>query len=1170
VNWITIASGASGSGSGAVSYTVAANTGTSSRSGTLTVAGQTFTVTQAAGASGPQPAINAGGVVNAADYTANFAPGIIFSTFGKNLASGTRAATSVPLPASLDGVSVEVIDGSRTLVAPLFFVSAEQINAQLPFDISGTSVQMRVRTAQGVSNAQTIDILARAPRLFTKTLDGHGEAIVVHADYTLVTADNPAAPLEMLVLYLTGLGAVSPSIAAGQAGGDGTAGRPLNLVKDEVQVEVNGNPAVVYFAGLAPYFVGLYQINFQVPEDTPQRMAVITVRAGGQESQFAVGFTCDRKWQAVASASIGTGGGVLTAGQLTLTVPAGGLASSSEIKVAQAPAETAPQPDRGSPLYRITGLPATTSAPITVSIVAAGPVSSNDTYIVVEEPYGGEMFLKAKVEGNRATVTLPPRQAVPLALAAKSPSSRALVESAPRFSQELSPEASGILVFVLLNVRTKLSPNEMFEVFYTTGSLVGDAQASDIGRVLENAVYKLGNSGFFSGEYMPWAYRQVPVSIGKSSDLLEPWGSVRRSSWNGETSLRLDYEYIQTARSWTKVAPGADLLQAWAGHLVFHLMLHLRDPKVPFTRHPWLWMDEAVAAWFEHEMAGVSNYVPIFWLGGVGDSSRPWWDLQSTGLEFPPLESPPIEGPFRNSEAEEIWRMAFEGQFHVRAHGCWASTFIHYLNARRAETWLGFLYLLRGPAGVGPSPVEALQSYGVNFGAQWVSFWEEFAGGLFYGSGGVRKNPGPAFDLVSDRFSSEPRVALGGEKAQTRTISRLWVAPDLSATAYYVVMPDSWPKKSTLTVSATGAGAVVVIREIVRGKINSPSGDIPDKIGAQIGGASSKVTIELDTFTPGRDLLVVVVNPRAVKPFRSTTPVVIEFALKAETGGAACTNDQYKISPTSASIAADGGSGSVTVTAPSGCAWTAASNANWITITSGVPGAGNGTVQYSVAANTSTSSRTGTLTIAGQTFTVTQAGAAPPPPGVPAWLKDLSKASVRFWNIPFDCTCSACSVANVVAVVSWSYATTEAPAADWKRLTWNGLTFSLDATYRPPNVPGATIRIEISGTLSADFKVLETLRIKTTVTSVFSTYYTVSQVEVIAQLIPVTSFQENQVSFALSKALYNATPSQYVTNAVATYTTTYGGGGSCTQKPDWSRFRSDWSPDSPIEVNLSK
>ena len=76
--------------------------------------------------------------------------------------------------------------------------------------------------------------------------------------------------------------------------------------------------------------------------------------------------------------------------------------------------------------------------------------------------------------------------------------------------------------------------------------------------------------------------------------------------------------------------------------------------------------------------------------------------------------------------------------------------------------------------------------------------------------------------------------------------------------------------------------------------------------------------------------------------------------------------------PTSASVSASGGSGSVGVTAGAGCAWTAAGNVAWITVTpSG--GTGTGTVSYSVAANTGTA-RTGTVTIAGQTFTVNQAG----------------------------------------------------------------------------------------------------------------------------------------------------------------------------------------------------
>jgi hypothetical protein len=87
--------------------------------------------------------------------------------------------------------------------------------------------------------------------------------------------------------------------------------------------------------------------------------------------------------------------------------------------------------------------------------------------------------------------------------------------------------------------------------------------------------------------------------------------------------------------------------------------------------------------------------------------------------------------------------------------------------------------------------------------------------------------------------------------------------------------------------------------------------------------------------------------------------------------GITCT---YSISPTSQSFSSSGGTGSVNVTAESGCSWSATSNDGWITITSGSSGSGNGAVDYSVASNSSASLRTGTITIAGKTFTVTQSG----------------------------------------------------------------------------------------------------------------------------------------------------------------------------------------------------
>ena len=89
--------------------------------------------------------------------------------------------------------------------------------------------------------------------------------------------------------------------------------------------------------------------------------------------------------------------------------------------------------------------------------------------------------------------------------------------------------------------------------------------------------------------------------------------------------------------------------------------------------------------------------------------------------------------------------------------------------------------------------------------------------------------------------------------------------------------------------------------------------------------------------------------------------------------GAACS---YSISPTSVAVGAATATGSLTVTADAGCAWTATSNASWISITSGASGSGSGAVGYSVAANTGTTSRTGTLSVAGKTFTVSQAAAS--------------------------------------------------------------------------------------------------------------------------------------------------------------------------------------------------
>ena len=105
---------------------------------------------------------------------------------------------------------------------------------------------------------------------------------------------------------------------------------------------------------------------------------------------------------------------------------------------------------------------------------------------------------------------------------------------------------------------------------------------------------------------------------------------------------------------------------------------------------------------------------------------------------------------------------------------------------------------------------------------------------------------------------------------------------------------------------------------------------------------------------------------------RIGTITIAEQTFTLTQSGAACS---ATLSPTTASLGAGAASGTLAVTIATGCAWTATSNASYITATSGSTGTGAGTVGYSVAANTTGSSRTGTVTIAQQTFTVTQIGA---------------------------------------------------------------------------------------------------------------------------------------------------------------------------------------------------
>ncbi len=208
--------------------------------------------------------LNPIGVVNAASYapfTAGIAPGELITLYGSNLAPSTATA-SIPFPSTLNKVQVKI----NGVAAPIYYVTLGQISAIVPFGTavasSGTSyAQIQVINNGTASNTVTVIANATAPGVFASQQNGLGTAAVLHADFSVVTAASPAKVGETVLVYLTGLGAVSPTP------GDGTAGpsNPLSKITTDIAVNIDGIDSNVTYAGLAPGLAGLYQINVQVP-----------------------------------------------------------------------------------------------------------------------------------------------------------------------------------------------------------------------------------------------------------------------------------------------------------------------------------------------------------------------------------------------------------------------------------------------------------------------------------------------------------------------------------------------------------------------------------------------------------------------------------------------------------------------------------------------------------------------------------------------------------------------------------------------------------------------------------------------------------------------------------------------------------------------------------------
>jgi uncharacterized protein (TIGR03437 family) len=211
------------------------------------------------------PVINSGGITNAASFSTTVAPGSIVAVFG-TFPIATPTLGGFPLPTAVSGVALQF--GSAPL-APLFYGGANQINAQIPWELAGDAQTTVSATLNGqASTPQTVTLAASAPGIFIVNAQT-GQGAILDSNYQLVSASNPAMKGSYVQIYCTGLGSVSNQPATGAP----APTVPLASTVLTPTVTMGGVAALVQFSGLTPGEVGLYQINAQVPANAPSGTA---------------------------------------------------------------------------------------------------------------------------------------------------------------------------------------------------------------------------------------------------------------------------------------------------------------------------------------------------------------------------------------------------------------------------------------------------------------------------------------------------------------------------------------------------------------------------------------------------------------------------------------------------------------------------------------------------------------------------------------------------------------------------------------------------------------------------------------------------------------------------------------------------------------------------------
>jgi uncharacterized protein (TIGR03437 family) len=180
-------------------------------------------------------------VHNAASFTDGIAAGALETIWGVNLAGGRVLRATTTWPLELEGISV-LLNGAP---APLLYASDSQINFYAPADAAAGAGMLEVATPSGARAMTSVNVTAAQPGIFPRA--------ILRAGTAELADESPSAAGDYIEIYCTGLG---PTYASGD----------LQRTLDTPTVFIGAAPAVVQYSGLAPGYVGLYQVNVRIPE----------------------------------------------------------------------------------------------------------------------------------------------------------------------------------------------------------------------------------------------------------------------------------------------------------------------------------------------------------------------------------------------------------------------------------------------------------------------------------------------------------------------------------------------------------------------------------------------------------------------------------------------------------------------------------------------------------------------------------------------------------------------------------------------------------------------------------------------------------------------------------------------------------------------------------------